>query len=267
MDKKKSQAGNKTFLKSPWVLLLGSIVGIGLITVVIALIVDFSLSSYTHHGESLILPDFKGMSMREATRLCDEKNIRYLVKDTSYSPNISKDGIIEQNPKAGQRVKEGRRIYFTINGRNAPLVKMPDIIDNQQRVAIKRLESEGLVADEEVEYKPDEALNAVLGMTVNGRIVRAGEKLPKGTVIKLVLGDGLQSPKVALPKLTGKKFEEAVLLIKESSLNLGVIRNEEGHQLIMAEPTDIITKQDPAVQSEKSEISQGSSINLWIRKQ
>lgn len=222
-------------------------------------ILSYLLKWFTNHGESLSVPDFKGMTLKEVEEICNEKNIRFLIKDTVYAPGQPKLTVVDQNPKPLSKVKRNRRIYISINGKKAPLVSLPDIIDNQRRQAVVVLESLGL-KEGKLEYTPDIALNAVRAMKYNGQKVLPGTKIEKGSAIDLVLGDGGQSPKAEVPNLVGRSLDEAMLILKGNYLNIGSIRADTG---VTSNNNAIIYKQRPLPNKEET-IPQGESVDVWI---
>ena len=53
-----------------------------------------------------------------------------MVSDSSYVKNKPSGIILDLNPSVGQKVKEGRTIYLTINTLSTPLSVVPDVADN-----------------------------------------------------------------------------------------------------------------------------------------
>lgn len=72
-----------------------------------------------------------------------------IVSDSSYVKNLPAGCILEHNPAAGQKVKEGRTIYLTINTLSTPLLVVPDVADNSSmRQAQARLLAAGFKLSE-----------------------------------------------------------------------------------------------------------------------
>jgi beta-lactam-binding protein with PASTA domain len=244
---------------------IGIQVGIMLgLFLLLVFIIGLSLKSYTHHSESLTVPDFKGMTIEEVERECNEKDLRYLVKDSVFSQDAPRNTIVDQNPKPLSKVKRNRRIYLSLNAKKAPKVSLPNIIDISRRQAVKILESIGIKASDKIEYKSDPALNAVLEVKYRGLNIEPGASLQKGSVVDLVLGDGGNSQKAELPDLTGKTFEEAMLVLRASFLNVGKITTDSGKVVITAKSNSIIYKQEPKRDEDNKQVSQGESINIWV---
>ena len=70
---------------------------------------------YTHHGEAVVGPDVKGMTVGEAGKVCENKGLACVISDSTYVKDKPAGCILDYNPAAGQKVKEGRINYLTIN--------------------------------------------------------------------------------------------------------------------------------------------------------
>lgn len=192
-----------------------------LITILFA-ITSVVLKTTTRHGESLTVPDITGMPVDDAIDILTQKNLKYIITDSLYFTDKPKNSILDQNPAPQSKVKEGRVVYLTLNSSTPPLVNMPNLVDVSLRQAQVLLQSAGLKQGT-LSYKPDIAQNVVLEQSVNGKLAAAGSRIPKGSTIDLVLGDGLGSGDVALPNLSGMTLEEASNLLASSSLSLGSV--------------------------------------------
>ncbi|NBN99598.1 MAG: PASTA domain-containing protein, partial [Flavobacteriia bacterium] len=96
------------------------ILGANLFAIVVLIVLIFTiislvLNSYTRHGESLTVPDIKGIHIKDAITILEQKKLRYEVIDSLYFDDKPKLSILEQNPQPQSKVKEGRIIYLTIN--------------------------------------------------------------------------------------------------------------------------------------------------------
>ena len=146
------------------------------------------LDVYTHHGESIIVPNVNGLPVKEAQNEFSKKNLRVEIVDSNYVKGILAGAVLEQKPAAGSKVKIGRTIYLTINTGEAPKVTIPDIIDNSSfRQAEARLRALGvkLTEPEYIEGEKD----WIYGVKYNGKELTSGEKIPREAVLTLCVGD------------------------------------------------------------------------------
>ena len=96
---------------------------------------------------------------------------------------------MDYNPPMGQKVKEGRIIYLTINTLSIPLKPVPDVADNSSlREAERRLQAAGfkLAAVDTVPGERD----WVYGVKYQGRLLGQNAQVPTGAALVLVVGDG-----------------------------------------------------------------------------
>lgn len=152
-----------------------------------------ALDIYTRHGEAVIVPDVKGMGVAEAEKIFRNRGLSCIVSDSSYVKKQPAGCILDYNPSAGQKVKEGRIIYLTINTLSIPLCQVPDVADNSSmRQAEARLLAAGFKIAE-IEKCAGEQ-DWVYGVKYQDRLLEIDEKVPVGSTLVLVVGNGEQEP-------------------------------------------------------------------------
>lgn len=146
------------------------------------------LDVYTHHGESIIVPNVNGLPLEQAEHELTKKHLKVVVVDSNYVKGMPAGAILEQKPAGGAKVKLGRSVYLTINTGEVPKVAIPDIIDNSSfRQAEARLRALGfkLTEPEYIEGEKD----WIYGVKYNGKELTSGEKIPREAVLTLCVGD------------------------------------------------------------------------------
>ena len=144
----------------------------------------------THHGQEITVPDLAKLSAEQAEEQLSAIDLDYIILDTvDFRPDFPKLTIVEQEPKAGAKVKEGRKIYIKINASKYTMVTLPDLIEKTYRQAVPTLEALGL-KEGTITYKPYLGKDMVLELRQNGKKLKAGDKILKSSKIDLVLGDG-----------------------------------------------------------------------------
>ena len=147
------------------------------------------LDVYTRHGEAVVVPDVKGMTVGEAEMLLRNHGLVCVVSDSNYVKNKPAGSILELNPSAGQKVKEGRTIYLTINTLDAPLRLVPDVADNSSvRQAQAKILAAGFKLSESELISGEK--DWVYGVKYKGRQLNMGDKVPVGATLTLLVGDG-----------------------------------------------------------------------------
>lgn len=148
------------------------------------------LDVYTRHGETVTVPNVREMTVEEAEKAFRREGLVCVISDTRYVKNLAAGIVLDMKPNAGEKVKEGRTIYLTINTREVPLRAVPDVADNSSfRQAEAKLQSVGFKLTE-VQLIPGEK-DWVYGVKYQDRELSAGEKVPVGAALTLIVGDGL----------------------------------------------------------------------------
>src|SRR5665647_2561002 len=147
------------------------------------------LNFYTRHGQARPVPDFYGLTMQQSAKLAKKSRLRYQVIDSVYTSLVPRGCVAEQNPKPGFKVKKWRNIVLTINAYNPEMVAMPNLVDLPLRQAKALVESSGLEIGQ-LKYRPDLSIDVVIDQQFNGRNIREGDSIQKGSVVDLILGKG-----------------------------------------------------------------------------
>src|ERR1051326_440648 len=204
------------------------VINLGLLVLAVIILVFFLnilLNWYTHKGESLTVPDLRGRTVDEARDIVKQHNLDLAVSDTIYDATQPRLSILEQNPKPDSKVKQGRKIYLTVNAPLPPKVSVPDEVlsgDVQYAQAVKMLESFGFKVGQ-VKRVPGIAENVVKEVHYKDQVVKPGMKLDKGSVVDLYLEDGGKGEKFPMRSLIGMPYDEAYILIKGDNLNPGEV--------------------------------------------
>ncbi|MFV0541809.1 MAG: PASTA domain-containing protein [Aestuariibaculum sp.] len=148
------------------------------------------LDATTNHGEFETVPELTGKSISVAQIELADNNLVMQVQDSAnYNPDYPKFSVIEQEPLAGSKVKEGRKIYLTLNPSGYRKVVVPDLTERTFRQVKPTLEALGFKIGK-ITYKDNIAKDMVLEMKYKGETIKSGDKLARTSVIDLVLGNG-----------------------------------------------------------------------------
>jgi beta-lactam-binding protein with PASTA domain len=227
--------------------------------VVIVMIVFFSLSFYTRHGTGIPVPQLKGMQVEKAMSLLKEQGFDYKI-DSVYVLDQAPGSVVEQDPDPGTNVKENRTIYLTVVTRLAPPVSLPDLEPYTYREAVATLANYGLKVGDTT-YRSDIARDRILEMRFGGQVIKAGTKIPKGSRVDLVLGNGEGASEVEIPDLVNQDLDAAKFVIKNGGLTLGTIT----YQGSITDSTSlVVVSQSPIETDSLSKVSNGTRINLTV---
>ncbi len=268
----------KIFKEKSWKTYLLHLFLIGLVSLSFILIFFYVyLPSATKHGETITVPNLRGMSLLDMDEFLRKRNLNYEVYDSIYDQNYPPMSIYTQYPLPGSHVKENRKIYLTYIKTSPDLTTIPeDLIDGSLKNAELRLENAGLKRGQ-ITYKPDLATNAVLEIWHDGEQIEQGSSIEKGSAIDLVVGDGLGRRVFSVPRFIGLPLDEADFAIRASGLNTGsviinVINDEKMVELVdLAKELQIDTasilesgyvfQQNPDI---GNDIRLGQQVDLWV---
>lgn len=250
----------KEFLKTR-VFKVNAMAALG-ITIFLILFIIVFLRIYTNHGDSIEIPDLKGKSVEEVADLLNEKDLRFEIRDSVYSTEISPGTVLDQFPKPGLKVKENRMIFITLCAISQERIPMPQLTDISYRQAVNLIENAGLIAGN-IQYQPSEFPNLVLEQRVNGKMVAKGEMIPKGSRVDLVIGSDGEGTAIELPTLIGLNLNDARIKLEEDFLSVGTITYDETVTSEDQKDQAVIWKQspDPAI---TFDIDRGSAIDIWM---
>lgn len=178
----------KFFKKFGGYRLWGNLLAMAVVCIGLLVGLVYWLNVYTHHGERVDVPDLYGIDYRKAQRTMADHGLRIEVSDSAYNKSMPAGSIMMQTPAAGQQVKEGRIVYVTINALSVPRVEIPDVIDNMgYRQAQAILQSLGFKL-REPKLNPSVDKDWVCGLEHDGKRLWAGDKVPKGAQLTLIIG-------------------------------------------------------------------------------
>ena len=147
---------------------------------------SYWMADYTHHDESIIVPDVKGIVDDEAIYILEQQELVPMVIDSLYADG-SPGAVIEQLPEAGLPVKKGRIVYLTINAQSVRMVIMPGVVDFSSRQAKSILREAGFIVDS-LKKEPSEYDDLALGVLIRGNEAVAGDKYPYRSHVVLLVG-------------------------------------------------------------------------------
>ncbi|WP_396163489.1 PASTA domain-containing protein [Flavobacterium sp.] len=162
---------------------------IAIVVVFTFLVIQF-LDFRTNHGQEIKVPDLSKMKLEIAEEKLNELDLEVFLLDTvEFNADFPPFTILEQDPKAGSLVKDGRKVYVKLNAGEFTNITIPEFKDKTFRQILATIKSLTL-KEGKITYKPHIAKDIVLQIYQNGRRLRAGDKVKKNSTLDFVLGDG-----------------------------------------------------------------------------
>lgn len=139
-------------------------------------------------GKSFILPDVLNKEIYEAFDILEKENINLKVQ-THYFSNFPLGTVVNQEPKGGVKIKEGRTVYLVINAPEQITLNMPDITGMKYEEAIN------IISNEVISKLPNIIINDIIELQdetnenniVLSQIPKANEIIKNNTEITLTV--------------------------------------------------------------------------------
>jgi len=135
-------------------------------------------------AKSILMPNLKGLSVRQARIILEENSLRRGEISSTYSSTIKKDEIIAQIPSPGTMITRGECVNLLVSLGIRPLAyKMPDLIGLSLNSAITLIESIDLVLGEiTTRFHKDKPLNTVVAQEL-----LSGYRVTQGSSVNIVI--------------------------------------------------------------------------------
>ncbi len=157
------------------------------------------------------VPDIVGSTLEEAEKLLQDANLNWQLQPVDSKAPANE--VTDQEPAAGEMVDEYYRvtIYYSQNDDGATI---PDVVNNTEAEARKKIEEAGLVVGEIKE----EYSSTVEAKKVVGTDPVVGSSVDKGTTVNLIISKGTEGDQVVVPNIVGKKEAVALKILTDSGL-------------------------------------------------
>ena len=162
----------------------------GFILVGFIFLLFVGLHFHTRQNNLIEVPDLYKFQLSDANEMLLDLKLNFEVIDsTHFNPEIPPFCVLEQQPRAFEQVKRGRKIYLTLNPSTYRKVSIPNVIQVTYRNAVTSLRAVGLEVGK-ITYRNNIGKNMVLALLFQGDEIEPGEKIPKSSKVDLVLGNG-----------------------------------------------------------------------------
>ena len=186
-----------------------------------------NLDTYTNHSVKIQVPNLKGIQINELDDSLKLLELEYKIRDSVYSDDFPTGMIIQQDPLPHSEdfpnyIKPSRTIYLTVVKKQDIYKTIPDLLTNITSKIIGKLKLEmlGFVVDLEVKDHKDK--DKVLNILHEDKVLKSGQKLAKGSKIKLIFGSGDKGKPIELPNFKGMNIYLATKKASEMGLYLEI---------------------------------------------
>lgn len=211
---------------------------------------SYIMPAYTNYGEGITVPDVTRLSLEEAEQTLSAANLRYEVAERRSNEAFPANYVIDQTPTPTEIVKPNRKIYLTVNVVSNPTVQMPEVTDMSLRNARIQIENAGLKLGT-ISYESSRFKNTVLRQSI-----APNETVAQGTMVDLVVSDGLGQRMVDVPDIIGLRLTEAQQKLRSNGLRIGEVSFRPSKEV----PPNVILDYAPKVE----QLTEGQSLELVV---
>lgn len=149
----------------------------------------YFLDFWTHHGDVSTVPSVKGLEYTEAVTELRKGGFTVEISDSVFESSYPAGTVVEQSPRQGANVKNGRTVYLTIVAFTPRMVSVPQFMNTSLRQGRAMFEGAG-IKDIRIVEVASEYKDLVLGAKFNGMPLKAGTRIPVTATVTLEVGRG-----------------------------------------------------------------------------
>ena len=227
----------------------------------LVLLFSLTLNLLTNHNRVIAVPDLTGMTVEDAGRAASSAGVKIDILDSVFVKRMARGAVFSQNPKAGAKVKRGRRIQLTINSVMARKVRMPNLVGYSMRQAKAELNAKGLNLGKLI-YVNDIATNNVLRQIYRNNDIRTGTSIVSGSDIDLQVGLNPDDNRTYIPEIVGQKYLRAVDALHDNSLNVSKLNFDRSVRNYADSLNAVVYRQNPP--ASQSSVLMGTAVALSL---
>ncbi len=237
----------KRFLKGLGIFV--SLVGIGFVSAiaVVALLL---------HQEEVRVPDLTGQDIVSVLETVRQLGLEIKVDRREPSPTMPRNTVISQIPAPGIGIKKGRQVRVVVSQGPSEFLA-PKLVGENFRKADIMIRQAGFFPGEVSRVSSD----SIERDTVIAQNPQAGSPLDKGGTISLLVSTGKRPETLIMPKLIGKRPEDALRILDRLELQHRVLTRATGTSVVGQ--NRIVISQKPAADYP---ISSDAIVDIIINK-
>jgi eukaryotic-like serine/threonine-protein kinase len=208
----------------------------------LAMVSAITTMHFAIHGAEVTIPDFKGLTVTEATNKAAATGLNLSVDNHFYSAEMPVGRVLSQSPVPGTRVRREWHVRLT-ESLGPQRVAIPNLSGTDQRLAsiqIRRLGLQlGAIAEMPYAYAPP-------GTVIAQNPAADAEGVSRPTISLLIAAPPVDtSAALVMPDLVGQMFPAAATAVSHAGLTLAPVRDEAAAVPTIPDTTSNQTPQAP----------------------
>ncbi len=196
----------------------------------------------------VVVPNIEQETLKEARKILRQKGLKLKVVEEKFSDLYPKGTIISQDPEPGRKVKKGTVVKVVVS-LGVELIEVPDVVGMDAIEAASILGEKGLVAESQESFSDKIAEGLVIKQEP-----AAGEKVPRGTKVVLVVSKGAET--LVVPDVVGLSANEAIRTLAQEGFKYSI-----KYQSSDVVPKGKVIRQIPNAGSEEK---RGTVITIYV---
>jgi len=189
---------------------------------------NYWLGSLFSETERITMPSFVGSPYSAVDSNAELKTIYNFTVVYAPDATVEEGIIIAQSPSAEKSLAkddDGINVTLTVSS-GVQNIGVPNVVNHDKREAIIELDNIGLVIEEIYDVSDSITKDFVI-MTSPA----AGDSIPIGSTIYVTISLGPEIKTTIMPNLVGRSEEDAILMLEEANLAVGVTNYEVNDML------------------------------------
>lgn len=237
----------KRFFKG--IVIFLALIGVGIISA-------FAVVALLLRQEEVRVPDLTGQDIITVIDTLPQFGLQPKIDRRETHPTLPRDTVISQTPPPGGSLKKGRQLRLVLSLGQSDM-QIPRLIGEHFRKADILIRQAG--------FSPGN-LSRISSDRVERDIVIAQEPLPgtpldKGGRINVLISSGKRSERLVMPKLIGKKPDQAIRMVDRIGLQYRLSYKTSGEAAATGERTVISQKPGPG-----SPVAADGAVDIVVSK-
>ena len=247
--------------------IISNMIIIALFCLILVLVLNIGLKVGTRHNDTIVVPDFVGMSIDDARLVANDNDLNIVVRDSIFDVDLPGGTVVDQLPGTSDvrdvTVKPGRKIYVTINAYSRRQVDVPYVAKQTLRQALNQLERSGLTVDNLVYEADMTSTDYVEKQVVRGKEVTPSSRrtVPVGTGVTLHVTYHRNDQNTFTPRVVGLSLAKAKSTLWDHGLNVGKVVYDESVNDIIERRTARVYMQSSAIGSSQR---RGTKVDIYL---
>jgi beta-lactam-binding protein with PASTA domain len=199
--------------------------GLFIALIVVGIVSAFAVVALLLRQEEVRVPDLTGQDLVNVIETVTQQGLQLKVDRREPHRTLPRDIVVSQSPPPGGGIKKGRQIHIVLSQgpSDTQAIKLvgenfrkADIMIRQAGFStgmVSRVSSDSVERDIVIAQDPE-----------------AGSPLQKGGTISMLISTGRKLQQYVMPKLTGKKAEEALRTMDRMGLQYRIVTRTAGDQ-------------------------------------